>query len=323
MFMGANLCPSCVRCVRRGHWNWARNVRRRDSISRAPLQVVERQGEYGGLSPNYRRSRSFSGWEQPSSTRDRPAARQEREAGEAQQAPRDSPTGWRTRCGVGRDRRRTLVAAFALRFDFDSLERWPLRDDIATLDHPATTKSHRDRCRQCAGSGRSHQETRPEVDPRRDETVTPTISKIRRMLLRALERADVEDDVKTVLEISRMLLPLEQQIDEEKKAQAAETAATGPLDHSTLTLDELVARSIAINDRLMEMRNKPAPSVETPPTSSPIVTPVSAPESSRLEEATPPVEPSCQYCHQPHRDCAEMRQHDLTAWRSLHFYDPR
>ena len=62
--------------------------------------------------------------------------------------------------------------------------------------------------------------------------MNPRVAKVRRLLLRALAKADVEDDVKTALEISKMLLPLEQSI-EDKKAAAETVTAKGtirPLD---------------------------------------------------------------------------------------------
>jgi hypothetical protein len=55
--------------------------------------------------------------------------------------------------------------------------------------------------------------------------VTPTVKKIRSLLLRILTEAEVAGDVKTVLDIGKMLLPLEAAIEEEEKQAAAVAAA--------------------------------------------------------------------------------------------------
>ena len=91
-----------------------------------------------------------------------------------------------------------------------------------------------------------------------------------------------------------MLLPLERDIEEEKKAAAAATA-TGPSDLSTLSLDELLERNALMRERILELRDVPATSVDAPPESSPIVaasdpTPASVPESPPLETTTTPGE---------------------------------
>jgi len=110
--------------------------------------------------------------------------------------------------------------------------------------------------------------------------MNPTVAKVRRLLLRALAKADVEDDVKTALEISKMLLPLEQSI-EDKKAAAGAVNAKGTSDLSTFTIDELLERNAVMRERLLELRSDPATSTDAP-SLSPTV-PASARRSSHID----------------------------------------
>ena len=134
--------------------------------------------------------------------------------------------------------------------------------------------------------------------------MNPSVAKVRRLLLRALAKADVEDDVKTALEISKMLLPLEQSI-EDKKAAAETVTAKGTSDLSTLTIDELLERNALMRERLLELRSGPATSVDAP-SSSPIVL-ASAPKLALIEGPTPAEQSGCQYCHQPLANCVETQ----------------
>ena len=109
--------------------------------------------------------------------------------------------------------------------------------------------------------------------------MNPSVAKVRRLLLRALAKADVEDDVKTALEISKMLLPLEQSI-EDKKAAAETVTAKGTSDLSALTIDQLLERTEMMRERLLELRDVPPKSVDAPPETSPIVV---MPDSAPLE----------------------------------------
>ena len=89
-----------------------------------------------------------------------------------------------------------------------------------------------------------------------------------------------------------------------------------------LTLDDLLERTTIIREHLLTLRSGPAKPVEQP-SSSPIVTVASSPTPATVEDSTP-VEPSnCPYCDQSLATCNDMRQHDLPAWRSLHWSDPQ
>src|SRR5688572_29109158 len=75
--------------------------------------------------------------------------------------------------------------------------------------------------------------------------MTSNVRRIRAMLLRALTQAEVEGDLKSALDISRMLLPLEQTIEEqEAAARKPSTELNGMTQQELLAFGEAKVASL-------------------------------------------------------------------------------
>ncbi len=158
---------------------------------------------------------------------------------------------------------------------------------------------------------------------------------------RALERADIDDDVKTAIDVSKLLLPLEDQLRkrEEERGQVDQYPGIDDMPRSALELlqefDERVAAGGALSEYeqgqvdvlVMASRGQillAGELIADPPPPVAIDVPAlaaEAPEQSRPEPEPEPV-PTCEYCRQRFARCAELKAADLGSWRTLHWRDP-